>query len=63
MLFTGLLVALEVIGDYDGVFELEAKRRFDELRRHFEQLLRERDEFLGRDRNALRPSRRRAGER
>jgi len=40
--------ALEVIGDYGAAFELEAQCRFDELYRHFEQRLRERDELIGR---------------
>ena len=40
--------ALEVIGDYGTTFELEVERRFDELSRHFEQRLCERDELLGR---------------
>jgi hypothetical protein len=37
--------ALEVISDYGATFELEAKCRFDKLRRHFEQGLSERDQL------------------
>ena len=40
--------ALEVIGNYGAIFELEAERRFNELCRHFEQRLSERDELFGR---------------
>ena len=40
--------ALEVIGDYGAIFELKAERRLDELRRHFEQRLSERDQLFGR---------------
>src|SRR5216684_4649744 len=32
-------VILKVVGDYGATFELKAQRRFDELRRHFEQRL------------------------
>jgi hypothetical protein len=40
--------ALEVIGDYGAFSELEAQRCFDELCRHFEQRLSERDQLFGR---------------
>src|SRR5271169_3671124 len=40
--------ALEVIGNYGAIFELEAERRFNELCRPFEQRLSERDELFGR---------------
>src|SRR6516162_2948504 len=36
--------ALEVIGNYGAIFELEAQRRFNELCRHFEMRLSERDQ-------------------
>ena len=41
--------ALKVIGNYGAIFELEAERRFNELCRHFEQRLSERDQLFGRE--------------
>jgi len=40
--------AIEVVGDYVTAFDLETERRFDELGRHFEQCLSERDQLFGR---------------
>ena len=40
--------ALEVIGDYGAVSEFMSERRLDQLSRHFEQRLSERDELIGR---------------
>jgi hypothetical protein len=45
--------AIEAIGDYGAISELKADGRLDKLCRHFEELLRERNELLNRgDRNA-----------
>jgi hypothetical protein len=41
--------ALEIIGDYRAIFELEAQRCFDELGRHFEQRPGKRDQLFGRE--------------
>jgi hypothetical protein len=40
--------SLKVIGDYGAIYELEAQRCFDKLRRHFEQRLSKRDQLFGR---------------